>query len=193
MISPTFARLSRALMQASSRPGRRSFLIASLAVALVPGALACAQVNPPPQAMSDAEVDRLRDAAPEPRERVLAFISFLDQRTQDIEKLNTGRRHAGREEDIRDLINQFASICDDLDDNLDDYSRDHRDVRKVLARLRSASERWATILRTPPNDPRYDVARKLALTSLSDVQDSAAKMLVEQKTYFVSHPPAKEN
>ena len=193
MISPSFARFPSAPMQASSRPSRRFFLLASLAVALVPGTLACAQINDPPQTMSNAEVDRLRDAAPEPRERVLAFISFLDQRTQAIEKLDTGRRHAGREEDIRDLMNQFASICDDLDDNLDDYRRGQSDVRKVLAHLRSASERWATILRTPPSDPRYDVARKLALTSLGDVQDSASGMIVEQKIYFASHPAAKEN
>jgi hypothetical protein len=190
MIYPSSTRVSVANTAMLSR---RSFLFASLAIALLPATFTCAQVNDPPQAMSNAEVDRLRDAAPAPNERVLAFISFLDQRTQAIQKMDTGRRHPGREEDIRDLMNQFTSICDDLNDNLDDYSRGHRDVRKVLPRLRSASERWATILRTPSSDRRYDVARRLALTSLSDVQESTADIFIEQKKYFASHPPAKED
>jgi len=152
-----------------------------------------AQQDDPSQAMSDAEIDRLRDVAPYPPQRVLLFISYLDQRTKAIEKLDTGQRHPGREEDIRDLMNQFASISDDLDDNLDDYSRRHLDVRKVLPKLISATERWATMLRTPAEDDRYKVARTLALTSLADVKDSAEKMAVEQKQYFLAHPPSKDD
>lgn len=176
---------------APSIQGRRWFLIATLAFGALFPTLGHAQVNERPQAMSEAEVDRLREAALDPIERVAAFMSFLDQRTQTIQKLDSGRRHPGREEDMREQMDQFASISDDLDDNLDDYSRAHRDVRKILPRLLSATERWATMLRTPPSDPRYDVARTLALTSLADVKDSAAKLAAEQKTYFKDHPALK--
>lgn len=145
------------------------------------------------QAMSDAEIEQLRDVAYLPPQRILTFISFLNKRTEAIQKLDSGQRHPGREEDIRDLMNQFTSISDDLDDNLDDYSQHHRDVRKVLPKLLSATERWATMLRTPPEDQRYDVARKLALTSLDDVKESAQQLLTAQQTYFRDHPPAKRN
>ena len=145
------------------------------------------------QAMSDAEIEQLREDAYLPPQRILTFISFLNRRTEAIGKLNTGPRHPGREEDVRDLMNQFSSIADDLDDNLDDYSKRQRDVRKVLPKLLSAIERWGTMLRTPPDDERYNVARKLALTALADVQESAQQLLTAQQTYFHDHPPAKGN
>lgn len=174
------------------RPTRRAVFRYGFAFACLLDLPSFAQVNEAQPAMSEAEIDRLRDVAPEPQQRLLAFISFLDKRANAIEKLVSGSRHPGREQDIHDLMEQFNSICDDLGDNLDDYSRRHRDVRKVLPKLISASERWATVLRTPPQDERYNIARKLALTSLGDVQDSARQMVEEQRTYFQTHSPNEE-
>lgn len=142
-------------------------------------------------ALSDGEVDKLRDVAPLPPERVMAFVGFLSQRADRIEKLTTGKRLPGREQDLHDLMEQMASILDDLADNLDDYSKYHRDIRKVLPKLVSATERWATVLHSPPDNPEYDVSRKLALESLKDIHDEAVQLIEEQKTWFQSHPPAK--
>lgn len=143
-------------------------------------------------ALSDGEVEKLRDSAYNPPDRVLTFVDFLDQRMKQIEKLANGKRQPGREEDIHDLMEQFASIADDFNDNLDDYSKYHRDIRKVLPKVVSAAERWATSLRTPPENAMYSVSRKLALESLADVHESAAKLIDEQKAWFLAHPPAKE-
>ena len=143
------------------------------------------------EALSDAEVEKLRDSAFSPPDRVLTFIDFLDLRTKQIDKLTVGKRQPGREEDIHDLMEQFASIADDFDDNLDDYSKYHRDIRKVLPKVVSATERWATSLRTPPENAAYSVSRKLALESLADVKESATKLIEEQKAWFLAHPPPK--
>jgi len=144
-------------------------------------------------ALSDAEVEKLRDTAYYPPDRVLAFIQFLDDRTRAIDKLCTGKRQAGREQDIHDLIEQFTSIADDLDDNLDDYSKYHRDIRKVLPKVVAAAERWGTALRTPPDHETYNVSRKLALESLADIRESATKLIDEQKAWFLAHPPPKDD
>lgn len=144
-------------------------------------------------ALSDAEVERLRDSAYFPPSRILAFIDFLDLRIGRIDKLTTGKRQPGREEDIHDLMEQIASIADNFVDNLDDYSKYHRDIRKVLPKVVSATERWATSLRTPPEDAAYSVSRKLALESLADVRASATKLVEEQKAWFFAHPPVKDN
>ena len=143
-------------------------------------------------ALTDAEVEKLRDSAYFPPSRVLAFIEFLDQRSREIDKLTTGSRQPGREEDIHDLMEQVASIADDFDDNLDDYGKYHRDIRKVLPKVVSATERWATSLRTPPEDATYSISRKLALESLADVRESAVKLIEEQKAWFLAHPPPKD-
>ena len=143
-------------------------------------------------ALSDAEIERLRDAAATPLDRVEVFLVFLDDRTKAIDKLGQGRRRPGREEDIHDQMEQFTSIAQDLEDNLDDYSARHRDVRKVLPKLRAATERWATALKTPPDQEAYNGARKLALETVADLHEQAAKLLEEQKAYFLAHPPVKD-
>lgn len=143
-------------------------------------------------ALADAEVEKLRDLAQAPADRVMAFVGFLDRRTQEIDRLGVGRRKPGREDDIHDQMEQFTTIADDLDDNLEDYSKRHADLRKVLPKLVAATERWGTALKTPPEDERYGVSRKLALETLNDIHEEAVKMLEEQKAYFLAHPPVKE-
>ena len=144
-------------------------------------------------ALSEAEVEKLRDTAYVPVDRVAAFIAFLDQRTRAIETLMAGRRRPGREEDVHDQMEQFTSIADDLDDNLEDYSKRHADLRKVLPKLVAATERWGTALKSPSEDEAYTVSRKLALETLNDVHESAVKMIEEQKAYFLAHPPGKDD
>jgi hypothetical protein len=141
--------------------------------------------------LSDAEVEKLRELAPEYPERVMAFVGFLNQRADEIEKLTNGKRKPGREEDIHDLMQQITGILDDLDDNLDEYSNHHNDIRKVLPKLVAASERWGTVLRSPPENQEYSVQRKLALESLNDVHEAATQMITEQAAWFKDHPPAK--
>ena len=46
--------------------------------------------------LSDAEIDKLRDLAQAPPERLMAFISFINQRVDGVEKLTTGKRNPGR-------------------------------------------------------------------------------------------------
>jgi hypothetical protein len=142
--------------------------------------------------LSDGEVEKLRETAASAPERIMAFVEFLDQRTSRIQKLSEGKRVPGREEDIHDLMQQITSILDDVDDNLDDYSKRHWDIRKVLPKLIAATERWGTALKSPPEDQRYSVQRKLALESLEDVHQSSIKMVDEQKAWFAEHPPGKE-
>jgi len=144
-------------------------------------------------ALSEREVEKLRDTASIPSDRVLVFVGFLDDRIKDIDRLTTGKRKPGREEDIHDRMQQFASIAEDLDDNLDDYSKHHRDLRKALPKLIAATDHWATVLKSPPNDDSYNVARALALEDLKDIHDAAIKLLAEQRIYFAAHPPDKED
>ncbi len=142
--------------------------------------------------LSDGEVDKLREAAISPPERLLVFVGFINDRVARIGKLSTGPRKPGREEDIHELMEQCAAIFDDLTDNLDDYEKRHRDVRKVLPKLIAATESWGTGLKTPPDNQEYSVSRKLALESLADVHETAVKMVEEQKVWFAAHPPVKD-
>jgi hypothetical protein len=142
-------------------------------------------------ALSDAEVEQLRDSAYIANDRVLVFIKFLDSRVKRIQDMFAGPRRPGREQDTHDLLEQFTSIADELDDNLDDYGPRHRDIRKALPKLLEATERWASNLKQPPENSIYDISRKLALEAIHDIREEATQLVEEQKTWFAAHPPPK--
>jgi hypothetical protein len=144
-------------------------------------------------ALSEGEVEQLRDVAYYPSDRVLLFIKFIDARVKSIQDLYAKPRRPGREQDTHDLLEQITLITDELDDNLDDYGPHHRDIRKALPKLIDATERWSSAIKTPPDNEAYSVSRKLALESINDIHDTAAKLVDEQKEWFLAHPPPKEN
>jgi hypothetical protein len=140
--------------------------------------------------MSQKEIESLRDAAYIPNDRVMTFIRILDDREHEITDLLAKPRHAGFNQDMHDVIEQFSSIADEFNDNLDEYQSKHRDVRKSLPKLVSAIERWSTTLRAPAGDEAYNVVRKMALDSLKDMRDTATTLETEQAEYFKEHPDA---
>ncbi len=143
-------------------------------------------------ALTDSEVDQLRDSAYIATDRVLVFVKFLDERTKSIETLVAKSRKPGREQDLHDLMEQFTSIADELDDNLDNYGPAHRDMRKALPKLLSATERWASVIRSPADNEAYNVSRKLALEAVRDLREESTRLIDEQRAWFAAHPPAKE-
>jgi Rad3-related DNA helicase len=142
--------------------------------------------------LSEAEIEALRDSAYVANDRVLVFVKFLDARSSGIQSLATKPRRPGREEDLHDLYEQFTSIADELDDNLDDLGPRHRDIRKALPKLLAATDRWATALKTPAENEAYSVSRKLALEAVRDLRESATQLIEEQKAWFIAHPPSKD-
>jgi hypothetical protein len=89
-------------------------------------------------------------------------------------------------------MEQFVSIADDLEDNLNEYGPRHRDVRKALPKLQRAIDRWATALKSPPDDDAYNVSRKLSLETLRDLREDTEHLIEDQKTWFAAHPPVKD-
>jgi hypothetical protein len=140
--------------------------------------------------LSEREVDSLRDAAYMPVDSMIAYEKILDTREKQIEDLLAKRHYPGREKDLHDLMDQMASIVDELNDHLDKYSAQHRDVRKELPKLVKATERWSTALRAPPDDAAYKVVRRIALDSVKDTRDTAEQMETELEKYFTEHPDA---
>jgi hypothetical protein len=143
-------------------------------------------------AMSEGEIEQLRESAYFPSDRILVFIKLLDSRNKRIQDLYAHPRKPGREQDTHDLLDQFTAIADELNDNLDDYGPHHKDLRKVLPKLIDATERWSSNLKQPPENPVYDLSRKLALESIRDIREEATRLVEDQKTWFAAHPPAKE-
>jgi hypothetical protein len=143
--------------------------------------------------LSEKEIEELRDSAYVASDRVMVFIKLIDTRVKAIQDLYAHPRRPGREQDTHDLLEQFTSLADELNDNLDDYGPRHRDIRKALPKLVEATERWSTAIKSPPDDAAYNVSRKLALEAVRDLREESTQLIEEQKTWFAAHPPSKEN
>jgi hypothetical protein len=144
----------------------------------------------PEGAMSESEVETLREAAPIPLDRIAAYVTILNDREKTIDALLSKPHRVGFADDMHDAIQDFGAIADELNDNLDEYSVGRRDVRKVLPKLIAATERWSTVLRAAGEDDKYKVARKIALDTVKDMHDLAAQMQIDLGAYFKEHPEA---
>lgn len=171
------------------RAGLCSVLLAMFAISCLTNAL-MAQTQTP--TLSDTEVEQVRQARYVPSDCILLFVKFLDKRMKQIQDLYAKPRRLGREDDTREILNQFTAITDELADNLDDYGPRHADLRKALPKVVDATERWASAIKAPPDDDVYDVARRITLESIRDLRESATQMEADQATWFKAHPPGKE-
>jgi hypothetical protein len=147
--------------------------------------------QPPDSTLTQSEIDQVRELRTSPADCILAFVKFLDLRTQEIHDLYAKPRRPGREQDTHDLLEQFTAISDELSDNLDDYGPRHIDIRRALPKIIGATDRWASTLKSPPDDGTYSVSRKLALESIRDLRESATELAADQATWFKLHPPSK--
>ena len=143
--------------------------------------------------LTQAEIEKVREARYYPSDCILLFVKFLDLRTQEIQDLYAKPRRPGREQDTHDLLVQFTAIADELSDNLDDYGPRHADLRKALPKIIEATDRWSSTLKSPPDNPTYDVARKIALESIRDLRESSTQLSADQAAWFKAHPPSKQN
>jgi len=143
-------------------------------------------------ALSEGEIEKVRDSRLIPAECIALFTKFLDARVERIQDLYAKPRRPGREADTRELLEQLTSIADELGDNLDDYGPRHADLRKVLPKLLEGTERWSSALKSLPEDATYSVGRKLALESIRDIRESATQLTADQDAWFKAHPPSKK-
>ncbi len=161
-----------------------------LAAVLGAGGFASAWAQAPEGVMSEAEVETLREAAPVPLDRIAAYVTILNDREKRIETLMAKPHRVGFGEDMHDAIEQFGAIADELNDNLDEYSANRRDVRKALPKLIAATDRWSTALRAAGDDDQYKVVRTIALDTVKDMHDLAVQMQTDLGAYFKEHPEA---
>jgi hypothetical protein len=182
--------LEYAFVSAAHTLRHRPFiLVAALALAL---AIPLHAQHSSDSALSNAEVEQIRDCRLIPNECVLVYIKFIDLRVKEIQDLYAHPRRPGREQDTHDLLEQFTSISDELADNLDDYGPRHADLRKALPKVVDAADRWSSAIKSPPPDEAYDISRKIALESIADLRSAASDLIPQQDAWFKAHPPSKE-
>jgi hypothetical protein len=145
--------------------------------------------------LTDQQTEALREAADDPSEKAKLFLGYIEDRVTEIHRLATDPSERNREPKIHNRLDEFTSLSDELEDNLDSYDQQHADMRKALKLIVEKSEKWPAALNEPKPDSAYDFARKAALEAAQSVQNDTKKMLEDETKYFEEQKEAqkKEN
>ena len=137
--------------------------------------------------LSEAEVDQMREAADYPNKRLELMIRFAKERIAMIEILHTDPSSAStRPKQIHDYLQDFITLLDETDDNVDMYASHHSDMRKGLKLLIEADSEWQLQLRqlkeqAPAEElHEYSFVLANAVDTVADSAKSARETLQEQ-------------
>jgi hypothetical protein len=136
--------------------------------------------------LTEDEVQQIRDNKTNPNERVKLYMKFVDQRLDSIRQL-AGPKSANERLQVRDKLEEFTRLCDELQDNLDTYDAAHADIRKSLKDLVADSARWPEALKAAGADPSYDFSIKTAIEAAQSAADQAHQLSIKQDVYFDIH------
>ena len=91
---------------------------------------ATAQKHPDP--LSQLEIDKLRDTAQDPLERLKLYVEFARARLQALDQARSNPKATDRGVETHDRLQGFLDIFDELNDNVDTFADRKEDLRKAL-------------------------------------------------------------
>ena len=139
--------------------------------------------------LTEKEVDQIRETTQEPDKRIPLYIQFAKTRLLAIEQLRADNKlKADRGKQIHDLLEDFTTITDELDDNIDMYQKQHTDLRKALKQVVEAYTDWQLKLRSikeaqgvPEDEAKtYSFPLESAIDSVNSGLDSSRDLLDRQ-------------
>jgi hypothetical protein len=168
--------------------GRARFLVLILPLLIAGGAAAQKEKR---QTLTEAQIEKIREAGIDPDQRIMLYTQFLNERADTIKGLTNRGKSAARAKRLDDELQDWTALTDELGSNLDQYSERKADMRIALKKLNDLAPKWQSILRALPGEPGFDEARKEALEAWDDMADQAKRLLAEQTEYFATHKEEK--
>src|SRR3954470_18173587 len=159
----------------------RSFIVVLVLLAFCASLFASGQRKRDP--LTDQETDQIREQALNPQKRFHLYVTFAKARLSAIDQLRADPKMAqGRGQQIRELLEDFVSLVDETEDNLDDYREKKADLIKPLTELVEAESNWKLKLRAlketgGADEKDYDFVLQNAVDAVNESSDSARKEL----------------
>lgn len=160
--------------------------------------LAAGEVHPR-DPLNDAEIDKIRDTAQLPEERLKLYVEFARARLDKMQQLRSDAKAADREAQTRDALQDFLDVYDELNTNVDTYADRGSDLRKALKPVIEADTEFGAKVRAfksslgNSQEARDD---DFLIGSALDAIDSGARdhrdLLAEQEEAFKHKKKTKE-
>jgi predicted nucleic acid-binding Zn-ribbon protein len=145
--------------------------------------LACLSIAPArSQRRSDPltqeEIDLLRDSAVEPEPRMKLYVQFARARLVKLEQMRADPKVKNRPGQTHEMLQDFLSVYNELNDNLDNFEGRRSDLRKALRWVVEGDTEFQAKLRALKDDVRSskeDVAQyQFILSDALETVDNSA-------------------
>ena len=165
----------------------RARALTGLGLFLLMAAMAMAQRHRDP--FTQPEIDQIRDASWEPRQRLTLYVQFARDRLVKLELMRSDLKTKDRPRQTHDKLDDFLLLYDELNDNIDTYVERKDDIRKPLKVIIEADTEFQAKLLALRDaagvSPEEFGAYEFVLTNILETVDTAAedhkKLLADQE------------
>ncbi len=142
--------------------------------------------------LNDLEIDKIRDAAQTPDVRLKLYVEFARARLDKLQQVHSDPKATNRDDQMRDALQDFLDIYDELDDNVDTFSDRGEDIRKPLKPVIEADTEFGSKLRAFKSSlassreeaAKYDFLVGAALDAVDGGAKDHRDLLAEQEEKF---------
>jgi len=138
--------------------------------------------------LTQQEIDKIRDASWEPRQRLPLYLEFARSRLVKLEQVRNDPKTQDRARQTHDLLDDFQLLYDELNDNIDTYVDRRDDIRKPLKLIIDADNEFQAKLRalkeadvTPAESQQYEFVLTNALETVDSSTEDHKKLLADQE------------
>src|SRR5579859_3809805 len=139
--------------------------------------------------LTQAEIDQIRDASWEPKQRLALYVQFARDRLVKLEQVRNDPKTTDRGRQTHDLLDDFQLLYDELNDNIDTYVDRKDDIRKPLKLIIDADTEFQATLRAlkdaadvPAREAQqYEFVLTNAIEAVDSATDDHRKLLSDQE------------
>jgi len=139
--------------------------------------------------LTQAEIDKIRDASWEPKQRLTLYVQFARERLVKLEEVRNDPKTKDRPQKTHDMLDDFQLLYDELNDNIDTYVDRKDDIRKPLKVIIEADNEFQAKLRAlrdaagvPPEEAQqYEFVLTNLLESVDSSSEDHKKLLADQE------------
>jgi len=150
--------------------------------------------------LNPLEIDQLRDAMLDPDERLKLYVKFSRDRMTKLEQMRSDPKTTERGLQTHDMLQDFLTVYDELNDNIDMYVGRKNDIRRPMKLIIEADTEFQSKLRALKNaagaDPKEARQYEFVLTDALDTVDASAedhhKTLAEVEEYLKQQKKQKK-